>query len=84
MIHGAIVEKLGLITHLLDDVVRRVTFGARNSKIETVSAIMTEIVHRAVECGPMLFLIGRQVQFRLDPIDVRIAVGDDLFGGQLR
>ena len=46
--------------------------------------VVTEIVHRAVEAGPVLFLLGRQLQFGLDPLDIRIAVGDDLFGGQLR
>jgi len=69
-------EKLGLVTHLLDDVVRRVTFGARNSKIETIGAIMRDSASRC-ERGPMLFLTG--VKFNsTDPIDVRIAVGDDL------
>jgi hypothetical protein len=45
---------------------------------------MAEIVHRAVEPGPMLLLLGREFQFGLDPIDVGVAVRDDPFGGQLR
>src|SRR5437899_6850495 len=45
---------------------------------------MAEIMHGAVEAGPMLFLLRRKLQFRLDPVDIRIAVGDDLFGRQLR
>ena len=32
----------------------------------------------------MLFLFGCEVQLLLDPFDIGVAVGDDLFGGQLR
>src|SRR5258708_28397181 len=45
---------------------------------------MAEIVHRTVEAGPVLLLLRRQIQFLLDPFDIGVAVGDDLFGRQLR
>src|SRR5207253_1262223 len=45
---------------------------------------MAEVVHRAIEPGPMLLLLGRELQFILDPLDIGIAVRDDLFGSQLR
>jgi len=32
----------------------------------------------------VLLLLGREVQFLLDPLDIAIAVGNDLFGGQRR
>src|SRR5436853_5526536 len=80
----AVVEKLGLVAHLLDDVVRRVALGARNSQVEPVGAIMAEIVHGAVERGPVLLLLTRQIELGLDPIDVRVAVGDNLLARQLR
>src|SRR5260370_12624513 len=84
LIHRAIVEKLGLVAHLLDNIVGRVALGARNSQVQTVGAVMAEIMHRAVEAGPMLLLLGRELQFIFDPLDVRIAVCDDLFGRDLR
>src|SRR5713226_7816179 len=49
LIHRAIVEKLGLVAHLLDNIVGRVTLGARNSQVETIGAVMAEVMHRAVE-----------------------------------
>ena len=49
LIDRAIVEELGFVAHLLDDVVGRIALGARNAQIETVGAIVAEIVHRAVE-----------------------------------
>ena len=84
LVHRAVVEKLGLVAHLLDDVVRRVALGARNSQVEPVGAIMAEIVHGAVERGPVLLLLTRQIELGLDPIDVRVAVGDNLLARQLR
>ncbi len=45
---------------------------------------MAEIMHGAVEAGPMLFLLGRKLQFGLDPVDIRIAARDDLLGRHLR
>src|ERR1700687_1291209 len=80
----AIIQELRFVAHLLDDVVRGITLGPCNSQIETISAVMPEIMHRAVEPGPMLLLLGRELQFGLDPIDIRVAVGDDLFSTQLR
>ena len=84
LIDGAVVEELSLVAHLLDDVVRRVALGTSNSQVEAVGAIVAEVVHRARETGPVLFLFGRQIQFGLDPVDIGIAVGDDLLGGQRR
>jgi hypothetical protein len=31
LIHGPIIKELGFVPHLLDDIVRRVALGARNS-----------------------------------------------------
>src|SRR5260370_14799919 len=45
---------------------------------------MAEVMHRAIEAGPMLLLLRRELQFIFDPLDVRIAVRDDLFGRELR
>jgi hypothetical protein len=45
---------------------------------------MPEIVHGAGEAEPVLLLVGREVQLGLDPLDIGIAVGDDLVGRQLR
>src|SRR6266403_3149625 len=56
LVHGAIVEKLGFVAHLLDNIVRRVSFCACNSLVEPVGAVMAEITHGAVEVGPMLVL----------------------------
>src|SRR6266481_346903 len=78
LIAGAVVEELSLVAHLLDDVVGRIALGAGNSQIEAVGAVMAEIMHRARETGPVLFLFGRQIQFGLDPVDIRIAVGHNL------
>jgi len=72
LIHRAIVEKLGFVAHLLNDVVGRITLCARNSQVETVGAVVSEVMHRAVERGPVLLLLGRQIQFRLDPVDVKV------------
>src|SRR5206468_8929300 len=66
------------------DVVRRIPLGAGDPQVEPLCAVMPEIVHGARETVPMLLLIGREVQFGLDPVDVGIAVGDDLFGRELR
>src|SRR6266699_310051 len=75
LIDRAVIEKLGLVAHLLDNIVGRVALGAGNSQVEPIGAVMAEI---------MLLLLGRKLQFGLDPIDVGIAGGNDLFGGQLR
>ena len=83
LIDGAVVEKLGLVAHLLDDVIGRIALGARHPQIETIGAVMAEIVHRTVEPGPMLLLFGREVQLLLDPLDIGVAVGDDLFGASV-
>src|SRR3954463_1979839 len=45
---------------------------------------MPEVMHGAREAVPVLLLVGREVQFGLDPLDIGVAVGDDLVGGQLR
>src|SRR5215469_11243784 len=39
----AIVQELRLVAHLLDDVVRRITLGTRDTQVEPVGAVMTEI-----------------------------------------
>ena len=78
LIDGTVVEELGLVAHLLDNVVRRVALGARDAQIEAIGTIMSEIVHCTVESGPVLLLLGRQVQRFLDPFDIGVAVGDDL------
>src|ERR1700727_13346 len=74
LIRRAIVEKLGLVAHLLDDVVGRVALGAGDPKIEALGAIVAEIVHGAVERRPALFLFRPQMQLGLDPGDTGIAV----------
>ena len=40
LIDGAVVEKLGFIAHLLDDVVGRIALGARDTQIEPVRAVV--------------------------------------------
>src|SRR5665213_2112112 len=84
LIDGAVVEKLRLVAHLLDDVVRPGALGARDAQVQAVGAIMAEIVHRTVEPRPALLLLRRQLQFLLDPFDVGVAVGYHLLGGQRR
>src|SRR5258708_34745824 len=54
LIDRAIIEELGFVAHLLDNIVGRITFGAGNSQVETIGAVVAEIMHRAVESGPML------------------------------
>src|SRR5258707_11074595 len=45
LIDGTVVEELGLVAHLFDDVVRWISFGARNAQIEAIGAVMPEIMH---------------------------------------
>src|ERR1700688_171710 len=82
LIHRPVIEELGFVTHLLDDVVGRIALGTCNAQVEPVGAVMAEIVHGAVERGPVLLLLGREIQFGLDAVDVGITVGDDLFRRQ--
>src|SRR5712671_2325519 len=77
-------ETLRFVAHLLNDIVRWIALCTCNSQVETISTVMAEVMHCAVEPGPMLFLLGREFQFGLDPIDIGIAVRHDLFGVQLR
>src|SRR5262245_46956552 len=84
LVEGAVVEELRLVAHLLDDVVGRIALGAGNAQVQPLSAVVAEIVHRAVEGAPVLLLIGREVQLLLDPLDIGVAGGDDLVGGELR
>src|SRR5690348_9624521 len=79
-----IVEELGLIAHLLDNVIRRIALGACNPQVQSVGAIMAEIMHGAGEPEPVLLLVGRAVLFRLDPLDIGVAGGHDLLGCELR
>ena len=60
-----------------------IALGARNPQIETIGAVMAEIMHRTVEPGPMLLLFGRELQLLLDPLDIGVAGGDDLFGASV-
>src|SRR3954447_12502986 len=84
LIHCTIVEELRFVSHLLDNIVGRVALGAGKSKIETVGAVMTEIMHCATKPGPVLFLLGREIQFGFYSIDVSVTGVDDLLGRQLR
>ncbi len=60
LIDGAVVEELGLISHLLDDVIGGIALGAGHTQFEAIGAVVTEIVHRTVEPGPVLLLFGRK------------------------
>src|SRR3954447_17539205 len=56
LVGGAGVEKLRLVADLFDDVVRRVALGARDANIQPLWAVVTQMVHRAVESAAMLLL----------------------------
>ena len=49
LVLGAVDQELCFVAHLFDDVVGRIALGALNPQVETVSTIMSEIVHRAGE-----------------------------------
>src|ERR1700755_3314587 len=84
LVGGAIDQELGLVAHLLDDVVGRVALGAGDAQVEPLGAVMPEIVHSAGEAEPVLLLVRRQVQLGLDALDIGVAVGDALVGRELR
>ncbi len=60
LIDRAVVEELGLVAHLLDDVVRWIALRAGDPQVEAIGAVVAEIMHRAVEASPVLLLLRRR------------------------
>src|SRR5258708_27148914 len=61
LVDRPVVEELGLVAHLFDDVVGRIALGASDSQVQPIGTVVAEIVPGAVETGPVLFLLRRQL-----------------------